>query len=266
MDSAPAYTVAAGDVTWWFHLCELAKGDMARPAWILRWTQRDKPRPWGGYLEVASRVRLPDEFRVGDLRLTVFPAWSDAEREEWLGEMSNFKWFQTFPWCPPRADGRPTSDDELIWGKIAPRTGWELRRVLDLGCHTGWYAMRAAKAGAAVHAVDPNRPALRAAQDIAHHIERQDVSFADVDDGAFYDTILYLSVEHQRAPDYSLLEVHLEDLRARCRDLFVELIVPPLEGSMAPAEIDKIVGGEMLLEYRHRIRGTRRLYHVRATF
>jgi hypothetical protein len=76
---------------------------------------------------------------------------------------------------------------------------------------------------------------------------------------------MYLSVHHQPDPRYDSLKEKLEELKGRCKDLFVELIVPPLEGSMTADQVDEIMGVKPLVEYEHKVRKTRRIYHVKGS-
>ena len=96
----------------------------------------------------------------------------------------------------------------------------------------------------------------------------QDVDFVNLApfNVTFFDVILYLSVHHQPDPSYANLEKKIKEYRKRARKhLFVELIMPPVfpqHGEFTEAEIDKIVGGEILVRYKHAVRGHRKIYWI----
>lgn len=223
--------------------------------WIMRWEGSKQKLT---RLEVLSKERLPESFREGPLNVEVLERWSDAKIKDWASKQY---WFQGFGWAP-----RQRSGSQQEWEAIYPACTWSGRRVLDIGTHYGFHACQAAKAGATVVGVDIDVDCINIAKVINDHIEMQDVSFLYADPGTSFDIILYLSVHHQVDPLYEKLEDTLLRLKARCQDLFVELILPSSYSSfgngMSDNNMDKIVGGTELLTYKNKVRGYRRIYHV----
>lgn len=223
-----------------------------RYGWAIRWTgSKMKPTNW----EVLTREPLPEEFKAGELDLQVLERWAPETIKEWA---KGIDWFQTFPWSPRRADSG------LVWGAVARAAGTMAgRTLLDIGCNYGYHTIAAARAGAIAIGYDKNPNVLRVARTINESIEMQDARFAREDPGGTFDLILYLSVHHQFDPAYAALRPKIEELAARARTmLFVELIVPPLAGKLDTAAIDGIAGGKVLENYKHSVRGYRRIYGI----
>lgn len=261
----PSYEVTKNDVLWKFYLCELSVGNIIRHAWILRWAGPDKSKD-GAVVEIMSKQLLPPEFKLEPIKMKLFGRWDENRIQNWApyaGSEQPYKWFQDFPWCPSRLDGRPKALSNLVWEAIEKRINWRLRTVLDVGCHTGFFSFKAAAKGAVVTAFD-RFPQIRVAQEIGHHIECQDVEYITQDNGESYDIILFLSVAHQIDPTYQRLEQQLERYRKHCKQLVVELITPALKGGMGKTEIDQIVGGCVINEYQNPVRGVRKTYLVKG--
>ena len=241
-------------VIWWFYMCDLCKGDKSVSVVLLIWEGPDK-NPGGTVLELMSRERVPKAFRSGDLILKIYGKWKKPQINTWVKDQY---WFQTFPWSIKR------SDSALVWDTIKDKVDWHGKRVLDIGGHTGFFSFEAAKKGAIVTLFEPDGDPLERAQTIGHHIEYHDIDYTKVDPGGNYDTIMYLSVHHQPDLTYKNLAEKLVELKSRCKNLLLELIVPSLEGSMSSDEINKIVGVDHLHEYKHKVRRTRRIYHLKG--
>ena len=151
----------------------------------------------------------------------------------------------------------------MVWNTIRDHALWGGRTVLDIGCANGAHCFLASKAGAQVVGFEPDVPAREKARFINDHIEMQDVAFVGTDPGGRFDVILYLSVHHQWDEGYSRLRERIQELRERARGaLFVELIVPDLKQTRDPKWIDAQLGGETLLQYKHKVRRVRRIYKV----
>lgn len=242
-----------------YYLVTIQNEKAEAPCWAVHWRDRERNTSKIDTIrfELISDRELPSCLKSGPLTVTAHRNWDDDRIAEWWPD--RVKWYQSFRWGPTRAD------TELLWMKISREVGFQKKKVLDIGCNTGWFALEASRLGAIVDAVDTDKKVLAVAKDIARHISMSDVSFSSSDDESkVYDVIFYLSVHHQEDPKYVYLEKKLESLKARCRDLFVELINPPLSGARNYEEIDNMVGGKILLKYKHVVRRDRVLYHVRG--
>lgn len=239
---------------WKFYLCDLIKGSESVPVILMFWWRNDH-MSGKCYLELISRERIPDDFKSGELTLIVYGRWSEDRAREWA---STQHWFQTFPWSPPKADSA------FVWGKIKDLVSWQGKSVLDIGGHSGYYSFKAANNGAHVVLFEPTTSSLNRAKTIGHHIECTDVRYTSKDPQDNYDTILYMSVHHLPDPTFEHLEEKLQELRSRCQDLLLELIVPPLKGDMTAERVDEIVGVAPLVNYKHKVRCFRRIYHVKG--
>ena len=210
-------------------------------------------------IEVLTKKLLPVELRTAELDVEIPRKWQETTIKKWA---SDKYWFQTFPFSPMKK-----ADTKLVWDTIDV-IDWSGLDVLDLGCHYGYMSFEASKKGASVLGVDSNKTSLGMAETIRDNIIQQDVIFGTEfnNNPNSYDVIMYLSVHHQPDPTYSNLErtVHmLKDVARKC--VFIELIMPPTFPSMKTileADIDKIVGGEILLRYKHNVRGYRKIYHL----
>ena len=209
-------------------------------------------------LEIVSRGLLPEGLRHGELEIDILPAWTEEEVRTWTKDQY---WFQGFPWAPVQR-----ADSSRVWRCIQPVCSWSNRTVLDIGTHYGFFALRAAQAGASVLGMDIDSQCIRTARLIDDHIEQQGVAFQTEDPGGPFDVILYLSVHHQIDPTYNGLQAKVKNLSSRCQDLFVELILPHSQrrfgAGRTAVEVDVLVGGQVLDTYRHRVRGERRIWHV----
>ena len=63
-------------------------------------------------------------------------------------------------------------------------------------------------------------------------------------------------------PTYAKLKETIKALKLHTDVLFLELINPPLKGGKSEAQIDKLVGGEKLLRYKHKVRKMRTVYRI----
>jgi len=181
--------------------------------------------------------------------------WTDEQIAQWA---RGKYWFQSFPWCPVQR-----ADSAFVWNTLAPHVAWPGKTALDIGCNYGYHCFAAAKAGAVATGFDTDPRSIEMATTIRDHIELQDVRFVTIRPEETFDVVLYLSVQHQFDPDYSRLEESVGALRHQAREtVFVELIVPPLEGRRTQRDIEAALQGEMLAIYRHRVRGTRAIYKV----
>ena len=143
---------------------------------------------------------------------------------------------------------------------------YEKKSVLDFGTHYGFFAFQASKKGAIVEAIDIDPDIINMANTINEHIEQQDILFrlGNALPEKEYDFIFELSVYHSIDRTYQKLPQHLEELKKRCRVLFLELVNPPFKGHFSQEEVDGMVGGEKLLHYRHKVRRMRTLYKVKG--
>jgi len=141
---------------------------------------------------------------------------------------------------------------------------YQKKSVLDFGTHYGYFAFQASRKGAIVEAIDQDPKNIHMARTINEHIEQQDILFSTGNQlpDRTYDFIFELSVYHWMDEQYSNLSFHLEELKKRCRILFLELINPPMKGKLTQREVDEIAGGEKLIHYRHKVRRTRTLYKI----
>jgi len=222
------------------------------------WAVRDhKSRQIKTVLEVLTKRLLPNHLKEGILTIEILEKWDEGCIEEWASKMY---WFQSFPFSPQKR-----ADSKFVWDTIN-RINWERKSVLDIGSHYGYFSFEASKLGAKVIGFEPNKKSNKAAKTIRDKIIQQDINFVEEDPGGEFDVILYLSVHHQPDPIYENLEQKMYELKSRANQhLFVELILPPhfpKGGKMTDKEIDKIVGGEILATYKHKVRGTRRIYHI----
>jgi len=223
--------------------------------WAVRWNGSRLP---GTHLEILTKRRLPDSLKIPNepLKVEVLEPWTKDKTRTWA---SGVHFFQTFDWTPPE---RRAANSGLIWDTISKNVEFSKSDVLDIGANFGYHAFRASKAGASVVGQD-RAPVIRTARLINDRIESQDVVFVEETPRRTFDYIFYLSVHHQIDAEYARLDATLNDLRTRARlYLFVELISPPISGAMTEKDVDKIVGSEPLLRYRHNVRRTRAIYRV----
>jgi len=224
-------------------------------AWAYKW-QGSALRE--GVVEVLTKAPLPADLRNCELDVAVLEPWSHEQRDEWArGQHTH----QTFPWWPSER-----VDSERKWLVIDRSLGipWSNLRVLDIGSHYGYFSFRASAAGARVTAVEPGYMERNNATIINERIEMQDVEFLARDPFETWDVIFYLSVHHLCDPPYDYLASQVEALAGRIRRaVFVEVILPPLFGGRhSVADVDEMVGGQVLDTYEHVIRGHRRIYKV----
>ena len=242
---------------YWF--VRLIKDKIVKYGWAIR---DDNSKQRVNTLEILTKELIPDNFKEGVIDVDILKRWNKTQIQEWAKDKY---WFQTFPFSPVKK-----ADSTLVWDVIKDHANWSGKKILDYGCHYGYFSFEAAKQGAIVRGVDANRKAIKAARVIRDHIIQQDVIFSHISDKTVYnkpfDIVFYLSVHHQIDPNYSQLKATIEKYKKMAREcLFVELIMPsmfPKNKSMTQAEIDKAVGGEILTTYKHKIRGLRRIYKV----
>jgi len=251
-------TMAAGLRHYW--LVRLEKDGHIHYGWVSR---DDATRSKPTILEIVTKRLIDDTFRSGEIDITILEPWGNGQVKEFVSTQK--KWFQSFSWGPRRADSH------LVWSIIDEycSNDWPNRYVLDYGCCTGYYSFQSSKAGAEVIGYDTNLKTLATAQQINDHIEMQDVRFVSkdplIDSDIAYDHIFYLSVHHQIDPTYRLLRQRIQQLASRCRNLFLELIMPPMfGGGMSESEVDAQVGGTLLHYYKHNVRGWRKVYYVKG--
>jgi SAM-dependent methyltransferase len=216
-------------------------------------------------LELCSKRPLPDSCRKGPLEVRFVDRWPVERAQAWAFSIDwRHRWFQGFDWLPP--DLR-RSDSSLLWRFMGERD-FAGKTVLDFGCNDGYHAQQAARRGAQVLGVDINEKTLKVARTVNDHVLGRDVRFlpGETPPEGLWDLTFSLSVWHQPDPTYDRLEEHLQDMRRRAREVvFVELINPPLEGSLSQDQVDLIVarqGGRKLYHYRHQVRRTRTLYEL----
>jgi 2-polyprenyl-3-methyl-5-hydroxy-6-metoxy-1,4-benzoquinol methylase len=230
----------------------LNRYDESAYGWVYRW---DGSRLQGTILEVYTKTLLPASFKNGELTVTFFFKWT----QEFISSWQDGKyWFQGFQWLPVKR-----SQSDMIWGYL-DKEDFRNKTVLDYGCHHGYYSFKASRLGAVVTAIDKGQKAIERAVEINHHIEQQDIRFLVGDKlmDERFDFIFELSVYHQIDPTYWNLAQHLEDLKLRCKVLYLELINPPLKGPLIQDQVDGLVGGHKLVHYKHRVRRYRTLYRL----
>ena len=220
--------------------------------WAYRW--KGSKQLWA-VIEVYTKRQLPDIYKQKDLRVEVLEKWDEETIDKWAKEQY---WFQGFPWLKTQR-----SDSDKVW-QFMKNEDYSNKTVLDYGCNSGYYAFKASKAGAVVLGVDTQKKPIEQAKIINDHIECQDVKFEvrDLKPEDKADFLFELSVYHWVDKKYEKLVEHIENLKNRCKILYLELISPPLEGEVSEAEVDKIVGGKKLVRYSHKIRSMRTLYKI----
>lgn len=222
-------------------------------------------------LEVLTRETLPERFKRQRIRVEMLQRWGQAQITHWAREWGH-KWFQDHDWLVPELKAhltRPQADSGEVWRLMTEelaRAGqaWSGKRVLDWGCAEGFFTCAAAKAGALAVGADISAHMLSIARDVSEHIEMTDARFecSDVVSGE-WDLILSLSTWNDVDPTYERLAEHVADLRRRARvGSFLELVNPPLRGSMTQAEVDRIVSGKPLWHRKHPVRKSCSLYWV----
>jgi len=226
-----------------------------RYGWAIRWAGSKMPTTT---IEVISKTAFPEDYRRGEIKVEIMDKWPDNDVKAWA---SRIHFFQTFEWGPREANSR------LVWDTIN-HVPWKEKTVLDIGCNFGYHAFQASRSGAQVTGWDANKNVIPVAKTINDHIEMCDVDFKAghfPGPGQKWDIILCFSVIHQHDPKYQGLQAILEGLRNAARErIFLELIVPSLDGSMSEDAIDKIVGGRALLKYRHIVRCERKIFEIKG--
>lgn len=248
------------ETKWWFYNSTLVAGKKSFPCWAIHWMGPNKNK-FAPRIELISKQLIPNEFKEAkNLKLIIHRPWSSGEITNWYPTAT--KWFQTFDWSPEQK-----ADNNKVWEIISNNTTFSGKTVLEIGPHTGYYSCKASHAGAFVTAYDKNSTVTKVAKTIAEHIECTDVNYVFQNPRGYYDTILYLSVHHQDDPKYAYLKTTINELKNRCKELFVELIVPPLEGStISVDDVDRMLDTKHLLHYKHNIRCFRRLYKLNGTW
>jgi 2-polyprenyl-3-methyl-5-hydroxy-6-metoxy-1,4-benzoquinol methylase len=217
--------------------------------------QFEGSRQKGNILEVYTKNALPEEYKKQPLTLNFYSKWSKEKILEW---QKGKYWFQGFDWLPIQK-----ADSRLLWSYME-HENYAQKQVLDYGSHYGYFAFQASKQGAIVEAIDANNFHIEMAKTINEHIEQQDILFrkGETLPEGNYDYIFELSVYHWIDEYYTHIAQHLEELKKRCKVLYLELINPPLKGKLSQHEVDAIVGGQKLLHYKHKVRRMRTLYRV----
>lgn len=72
-------------------------------------------------------------------------------------------------------ENRGVDPEGLIWSAMRSVQSWEGRRVLDIGCGTGYHLPLLAATAAEVIGVEPHEPLVRAAQARVHDLPQVDV-------------------------------------------------------------------------------------------
>ena len=237
-----------------YYLVKITKDNKFYYGYLLNWKKSKQKKT---ILEIVSKELFPDTLKEDTLEIEILNRWSNEKRDKWA---KNIYWWQTFDWSP-----KARANSKELAGHINQVINWAGLTVLDMGSHYGYHSFNASKRGGIVTGVEINNSALKKSEIINDCIEMQDVSFYKYDDKTKnYDVILYLSVHHQINEDYSTLKKTLDEYKKRCNKyLVVELIMPPMFGKKySVEEIDKMVGGVVLANYKHKVRGIRRLYFV----
>lgn len=253
-DCPPTIELDNGHRYW---LLKLRKGDESAYAWASHWKGSERPRRiW----ELISKAPLSEVFRQDGFALEYLERWPLEKIQEWAAGQY---WYQTFPWSLEQK-----ADSACVWDAINA-IDWSGLSVLDIGGNAGFHCFEASKRGAQAICFEPSDATRLQGQTINDHIEMQDVQFVGDNPSGTFDVVLYLSVHHQRDSRYEWLANQIADLRARAHKyLFVELHVEacagdfPVDPVMSEAEIERILGGITLLRYKHRLRGTRRIFCI----
>jgi len=247
-----------GGKRYWFVLMQHMESKTERMGWAIRDV---KSRQRQNTIEVLTKKLLPDSWKEGVLRVMLPKRWAENEIDNWA---KNKYWFQTFSFTP-----KPKADSAGLW-KTINLINWSGLDVIDYGCHYGYMSFRASAEGASVIGVEKNLVSIKQARCIRDHIIQQDVAFrtAIILKPNMCDVILHLSVLHQIDETYKSLPSLIKILKNSARKhVFLELIMPPMfpQGKrMSESKIDKIVGGTVLLRYKHSVRGNRKVYHIRT--
>lgn len=211
-------------------------------------------------LEILTKELLPNELKERPFNVNVYERWDEQKINEWAKEQY---WFQTFSFSSTKR-----ADSEMLWNTIDV-IDWSNKKVLDIGCHYGYFSFQASSKGACVYGRDKDSRSLQTAKIIRNNIIQQDVNFKKASEIPFsnsYDVSLYLSVHHQIDPTYLNLQNTINRLKNITREhIFVELILPPMfpqKSTMTEKQIDKIVGGTILARYKHKVRGERKIYWI----
>ena len=190
----------------------------------------DMPR-WRAALEALPEPDTREARLDGDV--VVAGSLCDPDREVARALLAELK-----PWRkgPFRLGGIAIDSEwrsNLKWDRLAARCDFAGRRVLDVGCGNGYYALRAAGAGAScVVGVDPTLLYVMQFAAVRHFLDPLPVHVLPLRSaelpaaGAAFDTVMSMGVlYHQRSP----LE-HLRELRGHLRpggQLILETLVLP---------------------------------------
>jgi len=245
-----------------YFLVKIIHKSKAYYGWAVRGHESRQPYP---ILEICTKKLLPESLKKEPFGVVILERWSEDQVKEWSEKQY---WFQGFPFAAVQK-----ADSLAVWNTINRQVDWSGQTVLDIGCHTGYFAFKASQAGARVVGFEPDLKTLKRMRTIQEHIIMSDVKLVKEDPGKTFDTILYLSVHHQPDPTYENLEDKIKELVSRTRKhLFVELIIPPLYPKrldMTEKDLNRIVLNpagstyqQTLLTYRHKVRGTRRIYRI----
>ena len=247
-------SIVLEDKGYWFVILE--KDDQQYPCWAIRDNESNQRV---NILEILTKVHLPKALKSGDFNVHIPIKWNKYKIDDWARDQY---WFHTFPFTPTQK-----ADSAGLWDTINI-IDWSGLKVLDYGCHYGYFSFEASKLGASVLGVDSNRKTLITAQIIRDNIIQQDVKFTNGHEfrKKAHDVILYLSVHHQIDPDYIQLNNLIKVLKYSARKFaFIELIMPPMfpkDKILTEVQIDKIVGGTVLKRYKHNVRGNRKVYFL----
>jgi 2-polyprenyl-3-methyl-5-hydroxy-6-metoxy-1,4-benzoquinol methylase len=240
------------------HRFNLIRIELPDGQWHYGWSYRwDGSRQKKTILEIYTKIPLSQEYKTNPLSIEFYHRWTDEQIKKW---QNGKYWFQGFDWLPTQR-----GDSQKLW-KLMDKEAYTQKTVLDFGTHYGFFAFQASKRGAIVEAIDQSAQNIAMATTINNHIEQQDIQFVvgNTLPNKQYDYIFELSVYHWIDESYQNLSDHLVQLKNRCRFLYLELINPPLRGQLTQAEVDRIVGGERLLHYRHNVRRMRTLYKLKG--
>jgi SAM-dependent methyltransferase len=248
LDYAPS--IVTQEKSYWF--VKISQNSVERFGWAIRDHTSHQSL---SKLEILTKNLLSDDFKTGPLEVIIFQKWNEKEIKDWAKEQY---WFQTFPFSPKKR-----ADSELLWNTIN-NISWSGKKVLDIGSHYGYLSFKASELGAQVIGFEPNKSSQNNAEIIRDNIIHQDVTFVKDDPGGEFDIILFLSIMQQIDKNYKNLKQKINELKNRTKEhLFVELILPPVfpvDNSLTEEDIDKIVDAEILLKYKHKVRGDRKVY------
>lgn len=222
--------------------------------WAMRWDGSSQRQC---RLEIYTRELLPE--MDGKIQITIFGTLDLRQLRTFCRKVyaAGHKWFQAHRWLPSEFRRHDALRILPSMGDVAGLS------VLDFGACEGQLSHALARMGCVVTAVEKRSAYL--GQLISRHVEGQDVRWIEGDKlpKGLWDIVLSLSVWHQMDKSYKYLGDHLDELCMRAANrVYVELMTPPLAGSL---DVDAYMterGAKKLYTYKHKVRRTRTVYEI----